>query len=164
MWGTVHFYDWSYNMSGIRRDSNMWMYWFDVTSVKWCAVEQKGHSEALRCRSAYPGGLIGGTGLTTWGPRCLVGPLLHTCQRERRSAPSTSWDYKHSSMYRDSISTSCVSLSHRHNWIKRQFSLIKHVYAVSMWLWSTAGFELKTFFFSKRCTVKVSSRISFMWL
>ena len=124
MWGTVHFYYWSFNMSGIRWDSNMWMYWFDVTSVKWCAVEQKGHSEALRCRSAYPGGLIGGTGLATWGPRCLVGPLLHTCQRERRTAPSTSRDYKHSSMYRDSISTFCVSLTHRHNWIKIQYSLM----------------------------------------
>lgn len=68
---------------GSEETWTLWMRCFDVTRVKWCAVEQKGRSEASRCGSSYPGGLIGGTGLATWGPRRLVGPLFHTCHRER---------------------------------------------------------------------------------
>lgn len=82
-------------------------------SVKWCAVEHKGHSEALRWGSSYPGGLIRGTGLATWGPRRLVGPLIYTCQRERCTTQSASQGY--SDVYTQYIYILCICLTRRHN-------------------------------------------------
>lgn len=121
-------------------------------SVKWCAVEQKGHSEALWCGSSYPGGLIGGTGLATWGPRRLVGPLLHTCQRERCTTQSESQDNSHSSMYGQYICTPCVSLTQRHDeevvnsWIIMTKLIIKYSLSscLSLWWCLTMCFQFKT--------------------
>lgn len=121
-------------------------------SVKWCAVEQKGHSEALWCGSSYPGGLIGGTGLATWGPRRLVGPLLHTCQGERCTTQSESQDNSHSSMYGQYICTPCVSLTQRHDeevvnsWIIMTKLIIKYSLSscLSLWWCLTMCFQFKT--------------------
>lgn len=55
---------------------------YHATRVKWCASEQKGQSEVLTCGPSYPGGVIGGTGLATWGPGRLVSALFHTCHTE----------------------------------------------------------------------------------
>lgn len=65
-----------------------WTCGFDVRKVKWCAADQRGLSEALSCGSSYPGGLVGWAGFATWGPGCLVGPLLQTCQRHQHLSPS----------------------------------------------------------------------------
>lgn len=83
----------SYNMTGTGETKTLWVYHFDVMSVKWCAVKQKGHSEALWCGSSYPRGIIGGTGFATWGPRCLVGSLIHTCQKKRCTSQSACHHY-----------------------------------------------------------------------
>lgn len=102
---------------GSEETKTLWMCCFDITRVKWCAVEQKGRSQALRCGSSYPGGLIGGTGLATWGPRRLVGPLFHTCHRERemrRTIQSLSRDYSHCSGTR-SVYSACFSYRDRRN-------------------------------------------------
>lgn len=59
-----------------------WMCGYHATRVKRCASEQKGQSEVLTCGPSYPGGVIGGTGLATWGPGRLVSALFHTCHTE----------------------------------------------------------------------------------
>lgn len=117
-------------------------------SVKWCAVEQKGRSEAFRRGSSYPGGLVGGSGLATWGPRRLVGPLLHTCQRERNTTPSESQGSsqsstcKHTVYLHDLVLPQTEARWRSKEWLNQNTAHKYTHYALTQWLSSAVCLQM----------------------
>lgn len=113
----------------------------------------------LRCGSSYPGGLIGRTGLATCGPRRLTGPLIQTCQRERRTTQSVKSRlvtelngrevYPHSLAQKDT-ERCCEHLDHNDKNNRGLFGVPVVVFVFCL-----------HYSVSKRCTLTVCGHVSF---